>query len=239
MDELNKKEGTEFLEAHGINLFHAFDTLDLVDLFSEAVPDLEVDKYPTTILLANAGFEFWHSLKQADIRGDHPVDQYSILLAKEYAQEYLNCEAQFLYPSDYPISLREVGFRTGWSFTTPMGITIHPKYGTWYAYRALFLVETELPASQPLIADHPCESCVDKPCQTVCPSGAVQQIGSFGLEQCARYRIEDDSPCSFQCLSRNRCPVGTEYQYVPEQMKYHYNRSRNTMIRYFKSDSNN
>ena len=106
MHDLNKTEGTQFLEGHGINLFHAFDTSDLVDLFSEAVPNLEVGQYPTTILLANAGFEFWQSLKQADIRGDHPVDQYSILLAKEFSQEYLNCKAQFLYPSDYPISLR-------------------------------------------------------------------------------------------------------------------------------------
>lgn len=231
--------GIEFLASRGINLFHAFDTSDLVDLLNESVTDIEFERYPSTILLANAGFEFWQSLKQADIRGDHPVDQYSILLAKAYSQDFLNCDAQILYPSDYPISLREVGFRTGWSFTTPMGITIHPKFGTWYAYRALFLVETKVPASRPLVADHPCESCVEKPCRTACPSGAVDDIGSFELERCARYRIEDKSPCSFQCLSRNRCPVGTEYQYLPEQMKYHYNRSRTTMIRYFKTDSAN
>lgn len=236
MRQINHKGGIQFLESRGINLFHAFDTSSLVDLLSKAVPNLELDKYPTTILIANAGFEFWQSLKQAGIQGDHPVDQYSFLLASEYSQKYLDCEAQILYPSDYPISLRDVGSRTGWSFTTPMGITIHPKYGTWYAYRALFLVETHIPVSPPLVADHPCESCVEKPCQSVCPSNAVREIGSFGLEQCARYRIEDDSPCSFQCLSRNRCPVGTEYRYVHEQMKYHYNRSRNTMIGYFKSD---
>ena len=235
---MNQSQGIEYLESHGIDLFHAFDTPALAEQIGSAVPTIDLDEYPTTVLIANAGTTLWHSMKQAGMSsGADPVDRYSVHLARQYAERFLNTEAEILYPSDYPISLREIGAKTGWSYTTPMGITIHPKFGTWYAYRALFMVKTQLPASSPLLADHPCESCTDKPCITVCPSGAVGENGSFGLETCAKYRIEDHSPCAYQCLSRISCPVGTEYHYVPEQMKYHYNRSRTTMIRYFGGQS--
>lgn len=230
---MNYSQGLQFLESQGINLFHAFDTTDIAESISSAASEIELDRFPTTVLIANAGYAFWQSMRAANVQGDHPVDQYSILLSHEFANKYLQCDLKILYPSDYPISLRTVGEKTGWSHTTPMGISIHPKFGTWFAYRALFLVDQQIPASPPLVADHPCESCLNKPCQKVCPSGAVSEIGSFGLDTCARYRIQDDSPCAYQCLSRTSCPVGTEYQYVPEQLKYHYNRSRTTMLKYY------
>ncbi len=230
---MNYKRGVQFLESQGINLFHAFDTTDIAEIISNAVPNIELDRFPTTVLIANAGYVFWQSMRAANVQDDNPVDQYSILLSHEFAKKYLHCDIEILYPSDYPLSLQSVGQKTGWSHTTPMGISIHPTFGTWFAYRALFLVEQKLPATAPLVADHPCESCLDRPCQRVCPSGAVGEIGSFKLETCGHYRIEHNSSCAYQCLSRISCPVGVEYQYVPEQMNYHYNRSRTTLLRYF------
>ena len=230
---MNHTQGIKFLESKGINLFHAFDTPDVADSISSAVPDLDLDRYPTTVLIANAGYQLWQSMRAEKIKSEDPVDQYSISLAHEFAKKFLDCKAQILYPSDLAISLRTIGEKTGWSFTSPMGISIHPTFGTWFAYRVLFLVETHMPPTAPLIAEHPCSSCPDKPCQTVCPSGAVREIDAFGLETCARYRITDASPCAYQCLARLSCPVGVEYQYIPEQLKYHYNRSRITMLKYF------
>ncbi len=235
--QMNPARGIAFLESRGINLFHAFDTAEISDSITKAIPSLNLDRFPTTVLIAHAGYVFWQSMRAAKIQGDHPVDQYSILLAQEYSEKYLDCKAKFLYPSDYPISLIDIGRKTGWSFTSPMGISIHPTYGSWFAYRALFLIEKSLPATQPLIAEHPCESCTDKPCQSVCPSGAVGEIGSFGLDTCARFRIQDESTCAYRCLSRLSCPVGSEYRYDPDQLKYHYNRSRTTMQQYYSSDS--
>ena len=236
---MSYSQGIQFLESRGINLFHAFDTSDIAGIIGNAVPDLDLSPYPTTVLTAHAGFKFWQSMKLVGIQGDDPVDRYSVLLAQEYAERFLNCQAEILYPSDYPISLVSIAEKAGWNYVTPMGISIHPHYGTWFAYRTLFLIKTQLAPTPRLIAEHPCESCMDKPCQTVCPSGAVTEIGSFNLEACARYRIQDDSPCSYQCQSRNVCPVGAQYKYVPEQMKYHYRRSRNTMKRYFGSEAGN
>ena len=234
---MNLSKGLKFLESRGINLFHAFDTSDVSGLIENAAPGLDLTRFPTTVLIANAGSAFWQSMKQAGIQGADPVDQYSIMLAKEFADRFLNGRTKILYPSGHPVSLLSFGSLTGWSHISPMGVTIHPKYGPWFAYRALFLVETYIPASQPLMADHPCESCLEKPCQSVCPSAAVGEIGGFKHETCGRYRIKDESPCAYQCLSRISCPVGSEYRYADDQMHYHYNRSLLTSLRYFGSET--
>ena len=230
---MNQSDGLEYLRMNGINLYHVFDTSSIADLLVPAVPDLRLEDYPSAVLIANAGYELWHSLESFGMYGNDPVDNFSLHLATTYAKDYLNSEAMILYPSSYPISLRAIGERTGWSFTTPMGISIHPKFGTWFAYRSIFLLEKQLPATKPDQADHPCHSCLDKPCQTVCPSGAVRDIGAFGLDECARFRLQDSSPCAYSCFSRIACPVGSEYRYVPDQMKYHYKRSRESMARHY------
>ncbi len=233
---MNCERGIKFLESRGINLFHAFDTLSVSELVSSAAPEIDLTRFPTTVLIANAGSAFWQSMQQAGVQGIDPVDQYSISLAHEFVKKYLQCRVEMLYPSNHPVSLISFGVLAGWSLTTPMGVTIHPKYGPWFAFRALFLVEKSIPASTPLMAEHPCESCLDKPCQTACPANAVGDIGAFKHETCARFRIRDESICAYQCLSRISCPVGAEYRYVDEQMKYHYHRSRVTMFQYYGSD---
>ena len=230
---MNHLEGLKYLESKGINIFHAFNTDGISDVIESSVPHLTLSEYPSTILIANAGPKFWNSMQVAGFGGVDPVDNYSIFLAQRYASEYLVANSEILYPSDYPISLREIGSRTGWSFPSPIGITIHPRYGTWYAYRALFLVNTQIPATPVPNMKNPCDICDSKPCQSVCPVTAVGDIGAFDLDGCARFRIEDESPCSYQCISRNACPIGTEFRYTTEQMKYHYSRSRVSMSKYY------
>ena len=234
---MDQDRGIQFLESQGINLFHAFDTKDVLDLFEPALPEFDFEEYQSTVLLGNAGSGLWHALQDYGMDSADPVDDFSVYLANQFSAQYLDTSNFILYPSSYPISLLNLGMRCGWAHTTPMGISIHPKFGTWFAYRALFLVKKKLEKSVALLDPHPCESCVDKPCQPICPSGAVREIGFFGLNECTRYRIQDDSRCSRGCLSRLRCPVGSEHRYVPEQMKYHYFRSQQTILRYYSSAS--
>lgn len=231
--------GIQFLEQQGINLFHVFDTKDVLDLIKPALSQFDFEKFPSAVLIGNAGSGLWRALQEYGMDSADPVDDFSIHLANQYSSQYLKTSNFILYPSSYPISLLKFGMRTGWAHTTPMGISIHPIFGTWFAYRALFLVQKKLEKSVPLPDPHPCESCVDKPCQPICPSGAVRDIGFFGLDECARYRIQNDSRCSQQCLSRLRCPVGSEHRYVPKQMQYHYFRSQQTILRYYGSGSKN
>ncbi len=237
---MNPRLGREYLASNGINLFHVFDTQTLEDLLSPAIDERLLKDYPSAVLIANAGAEFWHALKKFGMHGHDPVDDFSIHLASIYSTEYLKTDFKLIYPTDIPVSLRAVAERTGWSHPSPLGITIHHEFGTWYAFRAMFLVRTRLPASDCSPTESPCGNCTDKPCISACHVDAVGEIGSFNLEACARFRIRESSPCSFSCISRIRCPVGTEYRYDPEQMKYHYRRGRDSMIRYYgeQSDQN-
>lgn len=234
---MNTELGREYLASNGINLFHVFDTSTLEDLLSPAIDERVLDKFPSAVLIANAGAEFWLALEKFGMHGNHPVDHFSSHLATTYATNYLKTGFELLYPSDYPISLRAIADRTGWCHPSPLGITIHPHFGTWYAFRSMFLTRIQLPASDCSLTESPCDSCADKPCISACHVGAVGEIGKFELETCARFRIQDSSPCSFSCISRIRCPVGSEYQYDPKQMKYHYRRGRESMARYYSTRS--
>ncbi|MDE0308457.1 MAG: hypothetical protein OXI60_01310 [Acidiferrobacterales bacterium] len=230
---MNPRLGRDYLASKGINLFHVFDTRTLEDLLSPSIDEGVLNHYPSTVLIANAGAAFWHALEQFSLHGNDPVDDFSVHLAQTYSTEFLDTDFKLLYPSDLPISLRAVADRTGWSHPSPLGITIHPEFGTWYAFRAMFLVRMSLPASDSSPTESPCDSCVDKPCIPACHVDAVGKIGSFDLDTCARFRIREASPCAFSCNSRNRCPIGSEYRYVPEQMKYHYRRGRDSMARFY------
>ena len=230
---MNHELGRDYLASKGIKLLHVFDTSTLEDLLSPAIDAETLSEYPSTVLTAHAGADFWHALSEFGHVGDHPVDHFSIHLTDKYVTEYLNVEHMLLYPSEYAISLRSVAQRTGWCHPSPLGVTIHHEFGLWFAFRSLFMVKTHLPASDSSPTEPPCESCADKPCISACPSNAVGEIGKFQLEPCARYRLQESSPCSFSCLSRIRCPVGSDYRYVSKQMKYHYQRSRNTIAHYY------
>ncbi len=229
--------GLEYLAGNSLNIVHVFDTRQLSDLIQEALADVNLADYPTTVLTASGGPQIWqsvHASKAVDKKD--PIDRFSVAVSRSYAREYLGAEPFFLYPSELPIPLGSIGLRTGWSFQSPMGISIHPVFGTWFAYRTLFMVKTQLPESAVLNASdaqHPCHSCADKPCISACPAKAVGEIGRFGLDQCALYRIADQSPCALTCIARTRCPVGAEHQYLPEQRAYFYRRSRETLQRYY------
>ena len=230
---MNQIPGNEYLQSNGINFFHSFDTLDVADLLTPAVADIDLDEFPSTVLIANAGRKLWDALQDFGMRDSDPVDTFSEHIATTYATEQLNTTVKILYPSSYPVPLREFGARTGSVHTSLIGIGIHPHFGTWFAYRALFLVGIQLPASVQPKSEHPCEICPDMPCRAVCPPMVVKDPGLFDLDGCARFRLQEQSPCASSCFSRIRCPVGTEFRYAPRQMKYHYDRSRRSMARYY------
>jgi len=234
-ENLKYTQGLEFLAERGLNIIHVFDTEQIADLITPALPQIDLSRYPRTVLTASAGMRYWQNVQDSAFANySNPVDEYSVYVSQNFVETFLCGQSFLLYPSDLPIPLGSVGLRSGWSFQSPMGISIHPEFGTWFAYRTLLLVEDELPCTKTPAYSHPCDECDGKPCISICPSGAVGPIGEFGLEACGRYRISDQSSCAYTCKSRFVCPVGTKFRYVPDQVYYHYNRSRKTMSRYYK-----
>ena len=226
--------GFGYLAAHGLNIVHIFDTQQIADLVQPAIPELDLADYPSAVLIASGGPQIWRAVQQHELfKTSEPIDNFSTLISLQFLTMFLDTEAYYLYPSDLPIPLGRIGHRAGWSFQSPMGISIHPEFGTWFAYRTMFLLKDHVAQSDSAPFEHPCNSCEDKPCISACPSGAVGEIGQFGMDDCSLYRIKDQSPCSFTCISRTRCPVGAEFQYLPEQLEYFYKRSRKTLKRHY------
>ena len=109
---MNPRLGREYLASNGINLFHVFDTRTIEDLLSPAIDELVLNDFPSAVLIANAGAEFWYAIEKFGMHGNDPVDYFSIHLATTYAKNYLKTDFELLYPSDYPISLRAIADRT-------------------------------------------------------------------------------------------------------------------------------
>jgi epoxyqueuosine reductase len=190
------------------------------------------------LVFGHAGRKFWDRFNVEAISSGDPLDDRSRKLVKDFLKR-IDCQNHlFLYPTaleppapeivaaDINIDLRSIGRELGWHHDSPLGIGIHARFGTWFAYRAVVATRTEFDLTQVVDEVSPCLSCADKPCVSHCPAGAVVSEGStFKLDSCLAERQRIGTGCSLTCQSRLSCPVGDEYRYSEEQMNYHYGHS--------------
>lgn len=204
-----------------------------IDQVNVALPE-EAKSYSQLLVFAHGGQRLWHQVtrKNDALRNGraprHPIDRFSTASVLAFL-ESINCHDFWLmYPREgLHLDLRGLGRQLGWHHDSPMGIGIHEEYGTWFAYRAVVAVNTRFitSSSAGIVRESPCESCVDKPCVSACPVGAVKADGDFDLEACSEERLREGSGCADRCLARIACPVGEKHMYHPEQISYHYSRS--------------
>jgi len=190
------------------------------------LPEVAGD-YRQLLVFGHAGSGFWDSLDEP-LTGSHPLDSMSIRMVEDFLQRIGCADYLVLYPStDLQIDLRGLGKQLGWHTDSALGIGINPLHGTWFAYRVVVLANTTYePAYEPVannLADAPCSSCINRPCVEACPVGAPGV--TFDLQACMDERVREGSACAYQCPARNACPVGTEYRYDQDQMRYHYQES--------------
>lgn len=186
--------------------------------------------YRQLILIGHGGTRFWQALQASGcelVRTEtgHPVDAFTV--AK--VQEFLNAECagaayQIVYPGNSMIGLQALGKLAGWHHPSPFMVGINASFGSWFAYRALVLANTDFPVTAPLHTESPCVSCSAKPCIESCPAQALDE-GRFDLKKCLSYRQQAASACKNTCLARVSCPVASEHSYSQQQMHYHYGRS--------------
>ena len=112
--------------------------------------------------------------------------------------------------------------RSGAGRASPLGLSIHPVFGLWHAYRAALLLPTLFDGPASVSAVHPCDTCADKPCLTSCPVTAFHGA-HYDVAACVGHlRSDSGQPClSGGCLARRACPVGQEYAYQPQQARFH------------------
>jgi epoxyqueuosine reductase len=227
--------GIQFLSAGGLNLFAVLNCTSLPDSVTEPLRQSKVPlgDFSRLILTAHGGRRFWDALQRFGMKTADPVDHYSITLTRQFVTDYLEDTAVLiLYPGQpFTVPLQQLGELAGWSHPSPIGQGINPEFGLWFAYLTAFLTKVQLPVTNYLNTQSPCQTCIDKPCISACPAAAVQ-VDAFDMMRCADYRIRSQSPCADRCLARMACPVAPQHQYTLTQIQYHYRHSLDTIRLY-------
>lgn len=182
-------------------------------------------RYRQLILIGHAGKSLWDSVKASGIDSENPIDDFTVeTLERWFATHFADQAHAVIYPGDIPVGLQALGKIAGWHHPSPFMVGISEKWGTWYAYRAVLLADTELPPSQPVRGASPCDRCASRVCIASCPAGALAD-GAFALDKCLAYRRAPSSRCKATCIARISCPVGAEHRYGDEQIEHSYSMS--------------
>jgi epoxyqueuosine reductase len=219
----------DFLNQAGINRQHVF---DLAQLPQDVVQTLgSTDGYRQLILLGHGGRKLWECVQASGIAGEHPIDDFCVRTVGRWFAEHLpGARFRIVYPGATPVGLQALGKLAGWHHASPFMVGIDGEWGSWYAYRAAVLADTDFCPFLPVDRSIPCLDCLDQPCLAACPADALR--GGFSLARCASFRGQEDSACRHTCLARLACPVGRQHRYDDEQIKHSYSRSLAMLRKY-------
>jgi epoxyqueuosine reductase QueG len=182
----------------------------------------------TALVVGSGGRAFFEEFARANAPGDgapNPLDRYTravVGAAGRAALDPLGVTHAEHFPfvgasvGGVVIPFQRLGRAAGLAASSPLGLQIHPTYGAWWAYRALVVVDVELPPSAPL--SDGCAGC-PAPCIAACPAGAVRSEG-FSVPACHARRLEAEA-CRLSCAARHACIRGPEHRYSDAQLAFH------------------
>jgi hypothetical protein len=173
------------------------------------------------VLIGNAGGRLWPAFAAERRDEPHPLDAWARRTVDPLATRL---GARAVYPNDRPYQpFQQWAMRAEPVALSPIGLLVHPDYGLWHAYRAALLFD-RAPEGLPVREDRPspCDTCVGRPCLTACPVSAHSEVG-FDVEACTGHlRAGAEPHCmDIGCRSRDGCPVGREFRFPPEQVRFH------------------
>lgn len=179
----------------------------------------------TVVLVGNIGPEMWARFQaspDATPATDDPLDRWTKSTLTGLAGK---CGATPLFPFDGPphLPFQRWAQKADDVYPSPIGPLIHPTYGLWHAYRGAFIFEEILDLPQRNTAlPSPCDDCVDRPCLSACPVGALSD-GALDTDTCTGYMStgNDDLCFTGTCQARSACPIGRDYAYHPDQGRFH------------------
>jgi hypothetical protein len=223
---------TEYFNQSGLNRQHVFNLAELPAAVQQKLAPQPGERQ--LILFGHAGRRLWEAVQASGIGGEDPIDDYSIqTMTTWFAQHAPERHFRILYPGDQPIALQALGQLAGWHHAAPFMVGIDAEWGSWFAYRAVVISDTNFQPNLAVDRINPCLSCSAKPCIAACPASAMDD-GNFSLGPCLAYRQQADSSCAHTCLARLACPIGEEHRYTAAQMHHSYSRSLK-LIRDFKT----
>lgn len=220
-----------FLDDAGLNRQHVF---DLPGLPAEVLATLDVQAGETQlILIGHGGRRLWECLQSSGVSGSDPIDDYSMQTVRRwFAHELPERRYRILFPGERAIDLQKLGQLAGWHHPSPIMVGVDAEWGSWYAYRAVLVANTDFAPSPRLDGRSPCPSCLTRACIEACPAKALEG-GRFDIDACSRYRLIPNSPCAHGCLARQACPAGSEHRYEEAQIRHSYSRSLAVIRQYY------
>ena len=176
-----------------------------------------------SLLIGNLGGSHWNAFKSSNFFDDgnaDPMNRWTQAMLSPVADKH-RCEVRYPFGEKlWPFqkwTAAAMGIRP-----SPIGLFIHPNYGLWVALRGalVFSYDFEIPNPEP--AEHPCETCSDKPCLVSCPVSAFSSDG-FDVASCRKFVSSTEGEnCQYNgCLARLSCPVGQEFAYDSDQQAFH------------------
>jgi len=222
------------LDAVGFNLHAVFDLATLPAAVLEPLAGHD-PRYRQLILLGHGGRRLWEAVRASGIESANPIDDFTLRTVGEWAAEQLPGRVwEAVYPahdSARPVGLQALGKLAGWHHDSPFMVGINAQWGSWFAYRAVLLAESDFTPTPRVDCGAPCPACAAKPCIVACPAGAMGD-GRFDLKRCLDYRSSPESRCALACVARNTCPVAPEHRYPEAQIAHSYGRSLRLMARF-------
>lgn len=212
-----------WLDDAGLNRQHVF---NLANLPAEVLAPLSVQPHERQLILfGHAGRRLWERVQAEGISCAHPIDEYSVRTVERWLGQSLpEARYRFVFPHGLPsgqhVGLQRLGKIAGWHHAAPFMVGVDAKWGSWFAYRAAILINTDLPPSPVEDLGHPCLSCSSQACVAACPGHALDVQRPVDLDACHRQRLLAGSPCALGCLARQACPVGAEHRYEDSQIQH-------------------
>jgi hypothetical protein len=228
---LRRELATEGLHVARVVTQRALDALGLPvqldDLLSGAT---------AALIVGDGGPGFFDRFQRASAATDpgeeHPLDGYTSRVVPAAVSRAARQQGPaFAFAVRYPFSrdpslpIQKIGEAAGLPPPGPLGLQVHPRFGPWWAYRALVVLDLPLPEEAPL--DSSCAGC-PAPCVTACPGGATTTAG-LQVRACITERLASPA-CQGSCVARSACIAGPEHRYPAGQLAFHMGHSL-SMIR--------
>lgn len=177
-----------------------------------------------TVVLLGTGPGFWSAFTRTPEYADgtpDPIDRWSKRVIGAIAS---HLGATCVYPSDGPPYPPFIAWarKSGRAFASPTGLLVHDTVGLMISYRGALMLPHPLPLpSQDNLS--PCETCIDQPCTTACPVGALSAARPYDVAACHGYLdTTRGADCMTQgCAARRACPLSAGAARHPAQSALH------------------
>ncbi len=233
---------------HGLNLVAAIPVARYDAVVKEVSRASAIDPTARSIVvIGNGGGALWEALKSHAAKNpgwwnrENPLDDFTREvverdLATPLRASGLRCTTVYPFMNNSAtLSFIELGKVAGICGPSILGVTVHPLYGPWIAFRAALLLDEELDSPGGALGFDPCPTCTARTCIPACPAGAVSVESGWNIPKCLTHRVEVEPDCTPRCHARANCVLGPNHRYPADELAYHQMRALRSMRPYYET----